>query len=69
MTIYLGYKNLEKDEIDNMSIEDNFPEKYLMVIMDEEPWYANIANYLASNYLPKGLTHQQKKKLFSEIKY
>ena len=36
--------------------------------MGEDPWYADIVNYIASRYLPKGLSHQQKKKLFSELK-
>ncbi|XP_052627208.1 uncharacterized protein LOC128133721 [Lactuca sativa] len=38
-------------------------------IMCGRAWPKDIANYLAGDYLPKGLTHQQKKKLFSEIKY
>lgn len=55
---------LNVDEID-----DNFPKEYVMVIIGEEPWYANIVNYLARSYRPKGLSHQQNKKLFFEIKY
>ncbi|XP_023765206.2 uncharacterized protein LOC111913733 [Lactuca sativa] len=43
--------------------------KSLTVIMGEEPWYPDIANYLAGDYLPNGLTHQHNKKLFLEIKY
>ena len=51
---------LENPEIENLEehkIRDDFPEEYLMVIAGEEPWYADIANYLAGDYLPKGLTH------------
>lgn len=40
-----------------------------MVIEGEEPWFVDIVNYLAINYLPKRLSYQQKKKLFSELKY
>ena len=62
-------ENPERYESDNKGIGDSFPEEYLMVIMGEEPWYANIANFLAGDFLPNVLTHQQKKKLMSEIKY
>ena len=58
-------ENPEREEIDNMGIKDSFPEEYLMLIVDEEPWYVDIANYLVGDYIRKGLTHQQKKKLFS----
>ena len=34
--------NSERDKMDNKVIGDSFPEEYLMVIMGEEPWYANI---------------------------
>ena len=57
--------NSERDKMDNKVIGDSFPEEYLMVIMGEEPWYADIPNFLAGNVLPKGLTHRQRKKLFS----
>ncbi|XP_023747856.1 uncharacterized protein LOC111896064 [Lactuca sativa] len=62
-------ENPARGEIDDKGTEDSFSEEYLMVIMGEELWYANIANFLAGDFLPKGLTHQQKKNLFSGIKY
>lgn len=40
-----------------------------MVIAREESWFADIANFIARNYLPRGISHQQKKKFFSDIKY
>ena len=56
-------ENSEMEGLEENKIGDNFPKEYLMVIVGEEPWYGDIANYLASGYLTKGLTHQQKKKI------
>ena len=50
-------KRDKMDKMNNKGIGDNFPEEYLMMILGEEPWYADIANFLAGNFLPKGLTH------------
>ena len=33
------------------------------------PWFADFANYLIARVLPQDFTPQQKKKLFSELKY
>ncbi|XP_052623363.1 uncharacterized protein LOC128128454 [Lactuca sativa] len=60
---------LENPQLHEDRVGDNFPDEYIMVAVGEEPWFANIANYLASSYIPKDLTSQQKKKFFSEIKY
>ena len=53
------------------SINDNFPHESLMSveICDESPWFADLANYLACGILIKGLTHQQKRKFFSDVKH
>lgn len=37
--------------------------------IDCGPWYADIVNYLACNVLSPELTHHQRKKFFSELKY
>ena len=36
---------------------------------EDHPWFADIANFLASGIVLKGLTHQQKKKFFSDVKH
>ncbi|XP_071736064.1 uncharacterized protein [Rutidosis leptorrhynchoides] len=36
-------------------------------LIDEVPWFADFANYLASNVLIKGLLYQQKKKFFNDL--
>ena len=60
---------LENPQLQEDKDGDDFPDEYIMVTVGEEPWFADIANYLASSYIPKDLTSQQKKKFFSEIKY
>ncbi|GJX52399.1 reverse transcriptase domain-containing protein [Tanacetum coccineum] len=35
----------------------------------DEPWFADFANYLVGNIIPKGMTYQQKNKFFSDLKH
>ncbi|XP_076881116.1 uncharacterized protein LOC143529155 [Bidens hawaiensis] len=53
-------------------INENFPHEFLMHIEtrdEDHPWFEDIANFLASGIVLKGLTHQQKKKFFSDVKH
>ncbi|XP_076896089.1 uncharacterized protein LOC143548934 [Bidens hawaiensis] len=53
-------------------INDNFPHEFLMHIEtrdEDHPWFADIANFLTSGIVLKGLTHQKKKKFFSDVKH
>ncbi|GJY33451.1 reverse transcriptase domain-containing protein [Tanacetum coccineum] len=34
-----------------------------------EPWFTDFANYLVADIMPKGMTYQQKKKFFSDLKH
>ncbi|GJV89667.1 reverse transcriptase domain-containing protein [Tanacetum coccineum] len=56
-----------------MEINDNFPHETLNMISlnpDNEPsWFANIANYLVGNVLVKGMSSQQKKKFFKDVRH
>ena len=54
---------------DDSDIDDNFPEEALLNLSTEEPWFADIANYLAGKILRKGMTHQQKKKFFYDLRH
>ncbi|KAJ9545103.1 hypothetical protein OSB04_024810 [Centaurea solstitialis] len=67
---------LENPYMDSGGIEvirDKFPDEGLNMIKtigeDPIPWYADFANYLAAGVLVKGMTHQQKGKFFSDLKY
>ncbi|KAI3750407.1 hypothetical protein L2E82_21042 [Cichorium intybus] len=64
-------ENPEQKAKEEKEVNDSFPEEHVMSIhVDmETPWYADIVNYLAAKVLVKGLTHQQKKKFFADIKY
>ncbi|GKD45883.1 reverse transcriptase domain-containing protein [Tanacetum coccineum] len=49
--------------------------KYLLAKQDAKPillrtpWFADIANYHAGNFVVKGMSSQQKKKFFKDVKY
>ncbi|GJT36803.1 reverse transcriptase domain-containing protein [Tanacetum coccineum] len=53
---------IENEETsDDSEVDDNFPRETLMEInVENEPWFADFANYLASDIIPKGMTYQQK---------
>ncbi|GKC44610.1 hypothetical protein Tco_1062332, partial [Tanacetum coccineum] len=55
---------IENEETsDDSEVDDNFPGETLMEInTEDEPWFADFANYLASDIIPKGMTYQKKKK-------
>ncbi|GKD34282.1 reverse transcriptase domain-containing protein, partial [Tanacetum coccineum] len=62
---------IENDESsDDSEVDDNFPGEPLMEInTNNESWFADFANYLVANIIPKGLMYQQKKKFFSDLKH
>ncbi|GJR16828.1 reverse transcriptase domain-containing protein [Tanacetum coccineum] len=62
---------IENDESsDDSKVDDNFPEETLIEInTKDEPWFADFANYLVADIIPKGMTYQQKNKFFSNFKH
>ncbi|KAD3066715.1 hypothetical protein E3N88_34595 [Mikania micrantha] len=65
-------ENPEREEMRDMAIGDTFPHEFFMVVKAEQqglPWFADFANYLADGVLLKGMTHQQKKKFFADVKH
>ncbi|GKA01958.1 reverse transcriptase domain-containing protein [Tanacetum coccineum] len=62
---------IENDESsDDSEVDDNFPGEILMEInTKDEPWFADFANYLVADIIPKGMTYQQKNKFFSDLKH
>nr|GEX52603.1 reverse transcriptase domain-containing protein [Tanacetum cinerariifolium] len=61
---------IENDETsDDSDVVDNFPGEILMEITtNDTPRFADFENYLVGDVIPKGMTYQQKKKIFSDLK-
>ena len=66
-------ENPYKGDLDDVEMNDDFPLESLNMISlendNELPWFADIANYLAGNVLIKGMSSQQKKKFFKDIRH
>ncbi|XP_035832796.1 uncharacterized protein LOC118481696 [Helianthus annuus] len=66
---------LESPEIEKTRedrIGDEFPHEALMFLKAHEegfPWFADLANYLSTGDLVEGMTYQQKKKFFADVKH
>nr|GEV57581.1 reverse transcriptase domain-containing protein [Tanacetum cinerariifolium] len=62
---------IDNDETsDDSEVDDNFPGETLIEIKTkDEPWFADFANYLVGDIVPKGMTYQQKNKLFFDLKH
>ncbi|GJZ01091.1 reverse transcriptase domain-containing protein, partial [Tanacetum coccineum] len=62
---------IKNDETsDDSEVYDNFLEETLMEINTKnKPWFADFANYLVGDIIPKGMTYQQKNKFFSDLKH
>jgi len=51
-------------------IDDAFPDEHLLAISSRQaPWFADIANYLASGVMPYDLSSHQKKKFLYDIRH
>ncbi|GKE39514.1 reverse transcriptase domain-containing protein, partial [Tanacetum coccineum] len=57
---------IENDETsDESEVDDDFSGETLTEMNTEDkPWFADFANYLASDIIPKGMMYQQKNKIF-----
>nr|GEU70952.1 retrovirus-related Pol polyprotein from transposon 17.6 [Tanacetum cinerariifolium] len=65
-----GLENPHKDVLENKDINENFPLETLGSLSSgSTPWFADIANFHAGNFIKKGLTSQQKKKFFKDVKH
>jgi len=62
----------EGQEPASNEIDDFFTEEHLYLVQnsssDDVPWFAYFANYLTLKVLPQGLTFQQRKKFFSDLR-
>ena len=52
---------------DNMLVEYSFPNKHLFAVSAHSPWYADVANYLATGKLPAHLSKREKRKIIQQI--
>nr|GEY87290.1 reverse transcriptase domain-containing protein [Tanacetum cinerariifolium] len=63
-------ENPHKDMFKNKDINENFPLETLGKIPSgSTPWFTNFANFHARNFIIKGMSSQQKKKFFKDIKH
>ncbi|GJZ84438.1 reverse transcriptase domain-containing protein [Tanacetum coccineum] len=63
-------ENPHKDVLENKDINENFPLETLGKISSGSTlWFADHANFHAGNFIIKGMTTQQKKKFFKDVKH
>ncbi|GJX63445.1 hypothetical protein Tco_0296345 [Tanacetum coccineum] len=65
-------ENPHKNELDPKEINEKFPLETLSLIavLDAStPWFVDIANYHAGNFVIKGMSTQQKRKFFKDVKH
>nr|GEV24357.1 reverse transcriptase domain-containing protein [Tanacetum cinerariifolium] len=63
-------ENPHKDVLENKDINESFPLETLGSLSSGSAlWFAHIANFHAGNFIKKGLTSQQKKKFFKDVKH
>ncbi|GJW25305.1 reverse transcriptase domain-containing protein [Tanacetum coccineum] len=66
-------ENPYENVFDPKEINETFPLETLNMVTSHDdqntPWFADIANYHAGNFLVKGMTSQQKKKFFKDVKH
>nr|GEV71122.1 reverse transcriptase domain-containing protein [Tanacetum cinerariifolium] len=63
-------ENTHQDVLENKDINENFPLETLGSLTSHNTsWFADIANFHAGNFIKKGLTSQQKKKFFKDVKH
>nr|GFA19059.1 reverse transcriptase domain-containing protein [Tanacetum cinerariifolium] len=63
-------ENPHQDVLENKDINENFPLETLGSLTSHNTlWFADIINFYAGNFIKKGLTSQQKKKFFKDVKH
>nr|GEU46659.1 reverse transcriptase domain-containing protein [Tanacetum cinerariifolium] len=63
-------ENPHKYVFKNKDINENFPLENLGKISNEStPWFADFANFHTGNFIVKGMSSQQKKKFFKDVKH
>ncbi|GKA11851.1 reverse transcriptase domain-containing protein [Tanacetum coccineum] len=66
-------ENPHQSDSEKKEITEIFPLETLEMVTfrgdSNTPWFANIANYRAGNFIVKGMSSQQKKKFFKDVKH
>ncbi|GKE32598.1 hypothetical protein Tco_1451920, partial [Tanacetum coccineum] len=66
-------ENPHQDVLENKKITKTFPLETLGMVTfrgdSSTLWFVNIANYHARNFIVKGMSSQQKKKFFNDVKH
>nr|GFB58216.1 reverse transcriptase domain-containing protein [Tanacetum cinerariifolium] len=63
-------ENPHKDVFENKYINENFPLETLSKISSgSTSWFADFANFHVGNFIIKGMSSKQKKKLFKDVKH
>nr|GEX39632.1 reverse transcriptase domain-containing protein [Tanacetum cinerariifolium] len=63
-------ENPRKDVFENKDTNESFPLETLGKISSgSTPWFANFENFHARNFIVKGMSSQQKKKFFKDVRY
>ncbi|GJV44712.1 hypothetical protein Tco_1429248 [Tanacetum coccineum] len=66
-------ENPHQSDLEKKEITETFPLETLGMVTfrgnSSTPWFADIANYHAGNFIVKGMSSQQKKKLFKDVKH
>nr|GEU44814.1 reverse transcriptase domain-containing protein [Tanacetum cinerariifolium] len=69
----LGQQNPHQSVLDPKEINESFPLETLNLgstrSNQSTPWFADFANYHAGNFIVKGMSSQQKSKLFKDVKH
>nr|GEV37518.1 retrovirus-related Pol polyprotein from transposon 17.6 [Tanacetum cinerariifolium] len=66
----LRLENPYKDVFENKYINENFPLETLgKISCGSTSWFADFANFHAGNFIVKGMSSQQKKKFFKDVKH
>ncbi|GKC82925.1 reverse transcriptase domain-containing protein, partial [Tanacetum coccineum] len=66
-------ENPHQSDLEKKEITETFPLETLGMVTfrgdTSTPWFADIANYHAGNFIVKGMSSQQKKKFFKDVKH
>nr|GEY20406.1 reverse transcriptase domain-containing protein [Tanacetum cinerariifolium] len=66
-------ENLHQNVLDPKEINESFPLETLNLVStrgnSSTPWFADFANYHAGNFVVKGMSSQQKRKFFKDVKH